>query len=495
MKFTIYDLRFTSWPRVSGVAQTSKSAVSRVSQPAEHPTFHAEPIWKSAIQQVWKPALRFCTAVGLAGLGSFGIASLHAESLLLLGATVHTVSGATMPRGDVFVQDGKIAVVLDERMPASTAFPIDARKIDLTGLHLYPGLIALNTELGLVEIGAIRATRDDREVGEFTPEVQSWLAVNPDSELLAVARANGVAYFEPVPLGALVAGQSGLLALDGWTSEQMTVKKAIALHVFWPGMGLDTTPKERAAEPKKWKSLEDQTKEHREKLKTLEDFFGDARAYAKARDTAKDAAAFRKVPSWEAMLPVVRGEVPITVHADDAREIRAAVKWAEANHFKIILAEARDAWRVAGLLASNNIPVIYNHVFTQPTRDVDAYDAHFAAPAVLQKAGVKVVFGLSGARDSLVKNLPYDAAQAVAFGLPPEEALKGITLYPAQVAGVAERLGSIEAGKDATLFVSDGDILDIRSNVKRMWIAGKEVSLESRHTRFYEKYKNRPKSP
>ena len=432
------------------------------------------------------------TLVGLLFVGS----PASAETLLLAGAAVHTVSGATIAQGDVLIQDGKIKGVFDASPNHLTRviYPTNAQTIDLTGLHFYPGLIALNTELGLVEIGAIRATHDDREVGELTPEVQSWLAVNPDSELLAVARANGVAYFEPVPLGALVAGQSGLLALDGWTSEQMTVKKAVALHVFWPGMGLDMTPKERAADPKKWKSLEDQASEHREKLKALEDFFDEARAYAKAKDAAEDAAAFRKVPSWEAMLPVVRGEVPITVHADDVREIRAAVKWAEANHFRIILAEARDAWRAAGLLASNNIPVIYNHVFTQPVRDSDAYDAHFTAPALLQRAGVKLVFGLSGARDSLVKNLPYDVAQAVAFGLPADEALKGITLYPAQLAGVGDRLGSIEAGKDATIFACDGDILDIRTNVKRMWIAGREVSLESRHTRFYEKYKNRPKA-
>jgi len=364
----------------------------------------------------------------------------------------------------------------------------------LKGLHLYPGMIALNTTLGLLEIGAVRATHDDTEVGEgYNPDVQSWLAVNPDSELLPVARANGVSHFEPAPWGGVVSGQSGLLALDGWTSEQMVTKSPIALHVFWPDASLNTTPKERAKDPKKWKSLEEQDEERKEKLKALDDFFAEARAYAKAKHAAKDSNAFRKVPAWEAMLPVVRGEIPITVHADDVRQIRAAVVWAKTNQLNFILAEARDAWKVAGLLASNNIPVIFNHVFTQPQRDWDAYDVHFAAPAVLHKAGVKVVFGVSSYRASLVKNLPYDAAQAVAFGLPAEAALKGITLYPAQLAGVADRLGSIEAGKDATLFAADGDILDVRSNVKRMWITGKEVSLESRHTRLYEKYKNRPK--
>jgi imidazolonepropionase-like amidohydrolase len=274
----------------------------------------------------------------------------------------------------------------------------------------------------------------------------------------------------------------------------MTVKQLIALHLYWPSAALDTTPRERARNRERWKSLDDQDKARREEIKALDDFFQEARAYAKAREAAKASSAFLKIPSWEAMLPVIRGEVPITVHADDARQIRAAVKWAATNQFKIILAEARDAWQVAGLLASNNVPVIYNHVFTQPPRDSDAYDVQFAAPGVLRQAGVKVAMSLSSYRASLVKNLPYEAAQAAAFGLPADEALKTITLYPAQIAGVADRLGSIDAGKDATLVVTDGDILDIRSNVKRMWIAGKEVSLDSRHTRLYEKYKSRPKT-
>jgi imidazolonepropionase-like amidohydrolase len=412
-----------------------------------------------------------------------------AESLLLTGATVHTVSGETIPAGQVLIKDGKISAV------GKTVSANGAKTIDLSGLHLYPGMIALNTDMGLVEIGAVRATRDQSEVGEFTPEVQSWLAVNPDSELLPVARANGMAYFQPTPQGGVVAGQSGLVALDGWTTEQMTVKPAIALHVYWPSAGLNTAARDQSLSRERWKSLEDQDKERREKIKELDDFFQEARAYAKAREAAKEGDNFLSIPSWEAMLPVVSGKVPITVHADDARQIRAAVKWAETNRFKTILAEARDAWKVAGLLASNNVPVIYNHIFTQPPRDTENYDVQFAAPGVLQKAGVKIAMSLSSYRASLVKNLPYEAAQAAAFGLPAEEALKSITLYPAQIAGVADRVGSLETGKDATLVVTDGDILDIRVNVKRMWIAGREVSLENRHTRLYEKYRSRPKNP
>ena len=426
---------------------------------------------------IWaRPFLAFAFAVSCT--------MCFAETLLLTGATVHTVSGATITNGQVLVRDGKIAAV------GKSVSGGGAREISLKGQHLYPGLVALNTDLGLVEIDAVRSTVDVREVGEYTPDVFSWLAVNPDSELLPVARANGVSHFEPVPFGAVVSGQSGLLALDGWTTEQMVAKKSIALHVFWPSVNLDAMPKEKSRNPAKWKSLEDQDKERKEKLRQLDDFFAEARAYAKAREGEK---SFQIVPAWEAMLPVVHGEIPVTIHADEVRQIRVAISWAVTNGVKMILADALDAWRVADLLATYKIPVIFNHVFTQPLRGEDGYDAHFRAAGVLTKAGVKVAFSGGGA--SLVKNMPYAAAQSVAFGLSADEALKGITLYPAQIAGVADRLGSIESGKDGTLFATDGDILDIRSNVKRMWIGGKEVSLENRHTRLYEKYKNRPKSP
>jgi len=423
------------------------------------------------------PSTALAALVLLAG----GITAASAGEFLLTGATVHTVAGATITNGQVLVRNGKI-VAVGNSGPAG-----EAKRVSLTGLHLYPGMIALNTDLGLVEIDGVRATVDLKEVGEYTPDVYSWLAVNPDSELLPVARANGVSHFEPTPAGAVVAGQSGLLALNGWTTEEMVLRKSVALHVYWPSASLDTTPKERARDPKKWKSLEDQDKERNEKLRQLEEFFAEARAYAKAGEGAKD---FQIVPAWEAMLAVVRGEIPVTIHADDVRQIRAAVSWATTNGVRMILADGLDAGRVADLLATNNVPVVFSHVFSLPPRETDDYATQFRAAGVLSQAGVKIAF--SGTGGSLVKNLPYTAAQAVAFGLSAEEAVKALTLYPAQIAGVADRLGSIEAGKDATFFVTDGEVLDIRSGVKRMWIGGIEVSLESRHTRLYEKYKNRP---
>jgi imidazolonepropionase-like amidohydrolase len=186
---------------------------------------------------------------------------LHAEQILLTGATVHTVSGETLSPGQVLVEDGKILEVGKTVTPKGSP-----QTIDLKSLHLYPGMIALNTDLGLVEIDAVRATRDDRESGEgYTPEVLSWLAVNPDSEMLPVARANGVSHFEPVPTGNTVAGQSGLVAISGWTSEQMAIKKPIALHVFWPSANLQTNPRERGRTRERPKPLEEQAKEYREK--------------------------------------------------------------------------------------------------------------------------------------------------------------------------------------------------------------------------------------
>lgn len=423
-----------------------------------------------------------CVLSVSAFLGLFPV-SANAETLLFTGATVHTVSGATITNGQVLVREGKIAAV------GASIAATGAKQVSLAGLHLYPGLIALNTDLGLKEIDAVRATVDSGEVGEYTPDVYSWLAVNPDSELLPVARANGVSHFEAVPFGAVVSGYSGLLALDGWTPEEMVVRKSVALHVFWPSANLDTTPKEKSRNPTKWKSLEDQDKERREKLRQLDDFFAEARAYAKAKAGGKD---FQVVPAWEAMLPVVRGEIPVTIHAEDERQIRVAVSWAATNGVKMILADGLHAWRVTDLLVSNNVPVIFSHTYSLPQRADDDYDAQFRAAGILNKAGVKLAF--SGGGGALVKNLPYTAAQAVAFGLPADEAVKAITLYPAQLAGVSERLGSIEIGKDATFFVTDGDVLDIRTNVKRMWIGGKEVSLENRHTRLYEKYRGRPKA-
>jgi imidazolonepropionase-like amidohydrolase len=417
----------------------------------------------------------FCALVAVAF-------TAHAETLLLRGATVHTVAKGTLTPGDVLVRDGKIAAV-GARIDQTAD-----RTVDLAGLHLFPGLISAATDLGLVEIGGVRATVDDRETGDFTPEVESWLAVNPDSELIPVARANGLTHFVPVPQGKLLAGTSGLVATRGWTNEEMLVRRRTAMHLFWPDHSL-IVPGPYA--PKKPKPLDEQARERREKVRSIEQFFADAEAWEKR------PAGSPAVPAWEAMRPVLGGEIPLMIHVGGQREIRAALKWSESHpRLRIVLVGGRDAWMFAEELARRKIAAIYGEIFTLPPLASDAYDVQFRAPGILHQAGVTVAIGTGLTRMDAPnqRNLPYAAAQAAAFGLPGEAALAAITLIPAQLHGVADRLGSIEPGKDATFLAVTGDILDIRTEVKRLWISGAEQSLESRHTRLFERYRSRPKA-
>lgn len=433
----------------------------------------------------------------------------QAESLRLDGAIVHTVSGPSLTNASVLVRDGRIAAV----GPGADGQAAD-KVISLEGSHLFPGLIAPVTVLGLVEIDGLRQARDTTEVGDYTPDVHAWIAVNPDSDLLPVSRANGFTHAQAVPAGGTVAGHSSVLRLEGWTIEEVAVRRAAGLHIYWPSFALDVSSRPAGARGDGWKSPEDQAKERDKKLREIDEFVDQALAYDRARgaaglgqappvtlEAASGRAAgivetngFKIVPAWEGMLQVLRREEPVFLHADDARQIESAVQWAVRRGFKAVISGGRDAARVAPLLATNKVPVVYEHVFTQPTRDIDPYDVQFAAPVILHRAGVEVSFseGTDRFGASSIRNVPYAAAQAMAFGLPRVEAWRGLTLYPARALGLADRLGSIEPGKEASLVAVSGDILDIRSNVRRLWIAGREVSLESRHTRLYDKFKARP---
>ncbi|HTI71200.1 MAG TPA: amidohydrolase family protein [Candidatus Limnocylindria bacterium] len=417
------------------------------------------------------------------------MASAWAGSVLLTGATIHTVSGPNLANGSLLIRDGKIAAI-----GVRLTEPAD-KTVDLKGQHLYPGLISPTTVLGLVEIDSVRATHDVSEAGEYTPDVYTWMAVNPDSEHIPVTRANGYTHVEAIPRGGIVSGFSGVIQLAGWTIEDLAVKRVAALHLNWPSFNLDTTPKDKAANKDRWKSIEDQVKEREKRIKEIDDFFTEAEAYAKAKTGSGASNGFKVIPAWEAMLPVLKREVPIFLHAEEYRQIKSAVEWSLRRKYRASLIGGRDAWRLASTLATNRIDVAYDAVFDQPGRDTDPYDVHYAAPGILSAAGVKVSFseGPDHMGASNIRNTPYDAAQAVAFGLSPEEALRGLTMYPAQLLGVGDRLGTIEIGKDASLFVADGDILDLRAHVTRMWIAGEEVSLENRQSRLYEKYRGRPK--
>lgn len=408
-------------------------------------------------------------------------AKASASPVLLEHATLHTVSHGVVENGSLLIEGGRIAA-----LGPGIAAPAGATRIDLAGLHVYPGYIAANSVLGLTEIGAVRSTNDMSEVGPVNPNVRALVAINPDSTLFGVARANGVLSALVIPRAGnhgLIAGQSALIQLDGWTAEDMAIKDPVGIHLFWPSVEVPEWLPDEMAEKRR--------EQNKKQAALLEQAMRDARAFA-----AADAAGTVDTPDlrWKAMLPVLRGDLPLIVHAGGVLQIRDALAFLDRHHIdKAILVGGRDAWRVADELARRNIPVILQSANNLPARRWEAYDTPFRHAARLAKAGVRFAIANDGGTMDAAnaRNLPYQAARYAAYGLGKQAALRAITLAPAEILGVADRLGSLDIGKDATLFVADGPALEIPSNVVRAWIAGHEIDLENRQTRLRDKYQRK----
>jgi imidazolonepropionase-like amidohydrolase len=394
--------------------------------------------------------------------------------IALVGGTIHPLSGPDLPGGTLVFEGGKIS-----SLGAEVKLPEGCQTIDVTGKHVYPGLFESFTDLGLIEIPAVRATVDKAESGSINPNVRANVAVNPDSELIPVARAAGVLTMLTVPSGGVISGQSAVMYLDGWTTEEMTVKSPAGLHVAWP----------RVRPLRAWwlKAVEDRLSAEREKnIRAISEAFASARAYQRKKAAGEAAYDAR----WEAMLPALEGRIPVVVHADECEQIQAAVAFAVRENLRLVLVGGYGAADCAELLKRHDIPVIIAGVQRLPERPSDFYDEPFTLASRLHEAGVR--FCISGAVEaSNVRNLPYHAGMAAAFGLPKEEALRAITLYPARIMGVEDRLGSLEPGKDATLIVTDGDPLETPTHVLRAYIQGRQVDLSNRHLRLWEKYKEK----
>ena len=389
--------------------------------------------------------------------------------------------------GEILIKNGKIRAIGN-----SVKTPKDCKIVEWKNSEIYPGLISPGSSLGLAEINALRPTRDLSEVGTHTPAIEAWVAVNPDSELIPVARANGITHSLIVPMGGIISGTSGLLQLHGWGIEEMVIKKQVALHLWWPGHGL-SIPRPSHGGETKTKSITEQEKERKKRITEIDEFFDQAIAYRNLKRSGDES--FIQIPSWEAMIPVVSGKVPIMIHADESRQIKAAVQWAQKRGYQIILSGARDSWKHADWLAENKIPVIFRHIFSAPPHRSSPHDYYFRAPGILAQAGVSLSIGLplGGWSTANQRNLPYHAAHGVAHGLSREKALASITIGPAKALGVEKEMGTLEVGKHATFLSASGDILDLRTRVERVVIQGIEVSVESRHTRLNQRYKDRPK--
>ncbi len=411
-----------------------------------------------------------------------------AGRLALVGGTVHTVSGPTIENGAVLVEAGRITAVGANLTP-----PADATVVDCRGKQVYPGFIAANTQLGIVEVETVEGSNDARETGNVNPNIRAEVMFNPDSDLLPVTRINGVTSALVVPGGGAVHGTSALMHLDGWTPEDMTLRAPVGLHVDWPSMRPQRGFFVRLSE-------EEQAKARDAAIAAIRSEFDDARAY----ETARAAEGRTGVPrhdadaKWDAMRAVIRGEVPVFFHAEAASQIRAVLDFVDEQKLKgAVLVGGQDAWRFADELKRRGMSVIVAGTLALPARIDDAYDEAFTVPAKLAAAGVRFCIADGGGTFSAAnaRNLPYHAAMAAAYGLSRDEALRSVTLYPAQILGVGDRLGSIEPGKIADLQVTDGDPLEDSTHCEQVFIGGRAIPMESRQTRLFHKYDSRPRGP
>jgi imidazolonepropionase-like amidohydrolase len=430
-----------------------------------------------------------CVAVAcLAVAEAVAAAAQPPRPVAIRGARIVTVSGPVLEGGTIVLAGGKIAAV-----GPRVAVPADAEVIDGTGKVVYPGLIDALTTLGLVEIGSVPGSVDTTEMGDINPQVRAWIAVQPHSELIPVARANGVTAVLTAPLGGLVSGQSALIRLAGSTPDALTVKQPAAMHMVYP-TGRPAFELSRLFEEPELKTFEERVKDRRQnqekELRRLGNLIEDARAYGQASRASAGTVAARDADlAEEALAPVARGEVPVVMRADAEDDIRGAVRFAGEHGLRLIVAGGLEAWRCADLLKEKDVPVLVS-VDRLPHRESDSYDAAYANAGKLHRAGVR--FAIVSDDASQVRNLPYEAAMARAFGLPAEAALRAITLSPAEIFGVADRLGSLDVGKDANVFVTTGDVMDPRTQVTSVFVDGVAQSLETRHTRLWREFKDRP---
>ena len=438
----------------------------------------------------------FRLALTLASIGTLAhpacAQSQPSTTYAITHAKLFTLAGSTIEDGTLIIRDGKIAAV-----GAGMDIPAGAQVIDAKGLQVYPGIFDSITQMGLREIGAVSATVDSAETGNYNPDVIAATAVSPSSEHIPVTRAAGITEVLAVPGSGgfdsggstnVIGGQASAIHMAGWEIDEMLIKKSAAMVLNWPE--IETRTFDFATFSRKEKPFTDAKQEYDKQVVELTDWLERARHYAQAMEKGAVARYDRDL-KLEALAPVVRGELPVLVFADRSREIRNAVEFCEKQKLRMILAGGAEAYKVKDLLRSKGIPVILRPSLTLPLDEDDTYDRMLSQPAELAAAGVK--FAFASFDNSFARRLGQNAANAIAHGLPYEEGLKAVTVYPAQIFGLADQLGTLEQGKLANLIVTNGDPLELTTDVKYLFIKGQLTSMDNRHLRLYEKYSKRPK--
>jgi imidazolonepropionase-like amidohydrolase len=427
------------------------------------------------------------------------------DSFLIRGVDVYPVTGPEIKGVSVLVQDGKIADI-----GAKIVAPKGMKVVDGKGMRLYPGMIDSNTELGLSEISAERVTVDTGELGEFMPQLKALSAVNPDSEHFGVVRANGITSVMTFPAAGgrggrggggtqYISGQAALIHMDGWTWEDMEINRDAAVHLIFPSIAsrggrggaanvdfADEVPAfgGGGAAP----TFTEAKRNYDVQIAKLTEFFDNARQYRKEKTA--NLPGFKRDLKYEAMIPVLDGKVPVAVPAARERAIRDAVAFAEREHIKIVIMAPQELGKEGPDLKAKNVPVILGRTEALPENEDAPYDYAESLPSQFYKAGVKIAFGTFN--NEFSRNLPYNAARAVAYGLPYDEALKAITINAAEIWGAGDKMGSIEKGKWADLMLVTGDPLEAPTQIKALYIKGKEVDMTNKQTRLYQKYMARP---
>jgi len=402
----------------------------------------------------------------------------QSEAVALRGATIHTVTNGVIENGTILFENGVIrAIGTDVEIPTGT------RVVDVSGKHIYPGLIDAYSTVGISEIGSVDVSSDVNELGDFNPNVRAEVAVNAESRHIGTTRSAGVLVTLTTPGGGLISGMSSAMSLEGWDWEEMSMESAAALNVNWPnprggrggrgGRGRGFGPGPQEPPPT-----------YAEQVQQLKDFFAEARAY---RDATAAGEEVRTDSRYTAMIPALDGEIPVVVSADGAAQINDAITWAQEEGVRLVIRGGGDAIHVADRLVANDIPVILTSTMAAPGRDYEGYDGAYTMPARLYEAGVR--FAISGGSGALYTNrLPWEAGVAVAFGLPEEEALKAVTINAAEFMGISDRVGSLEPGKQATLLITTGTPLDMTSDIEQSYIQGREIDMLDIQKFFFQKY-------
>lgn len=402
-------------------------------------------------------------------------ASNQSEAVTIVGATAHLGNGEVIQNSLIIFENGKISTVMDA---GSTKMQYRGEIINAEGKHVYPGFIAPNTTLGLVEIAAVRATEDEDELGEMLPHIRSVIAYNAESLIVESMRPNGVLVGQITPRGGTISGTSSIVQFDAWNWEDAILKEDDGLHINWPNSF--TRGRWWEGEPRGMKPNE----EYSEDVLELSQFFNNSRAYL-AGDQSEVHLPFK------AMEPVFNGQKRVYIHVDGEKEILDMIQFMKDQKLSnVVVVGGYEADKVTEELKENNIAVLAQRAHLTPDQDDEDYDASYKLAKTLYDAGVLVGLESSGQMERMnTRNLPFYAGTVAGYGMDKEDALKLITSNNAKILGVDNILGTLEKGKDATLFISDGDALDMRGNlISRAFIQGRDVSLDSHQTELYERY-------